>query len=360
MRRIGEMARDSGLSPSALRFYDRAGVLVPARVEPVSGYRWYSGEQLGEARLLARLRQVGMPLPDVRLVLAGWSGADAGLVHTLLAAHLRRLETGLSDARRELSMIRTLLYHQEKPMSATLTASARLTVSGPELGAALDAVRFAISQDPELPMLRGVLFDLEDDALHVVSTDRYRMAVARAGTTGTLEERMQAIVPAPLVDAMRALLSGEGSAQLIVEAGTVTLETGTGRTSGPCIDHEFPDYRRLVRLPEGRRVPVEVAALREAVTRGPVRRNEVREPDDTAYEISVLVVTPDGEVRVVEDPADGQNHIAVNRAFLLDALTAGTCDRLLLEVAGPVAPLAIRRPDTGHSFSLLMPVRLEK
>ncbi len=30
MRSIGEMARDSGLSVSALRFYDRAGVLVPA------------------------------------------------------------------------------------------------------------------------------------------------------------------------------------------------------------------------------------------------------------------------------------------------------------------------------------------
>lgn len=57
MRSIGEMARDSGLSVSALRFYDGAGVLVPAWVDPVSGYRWYGAEQLEESRLLARLRR---------------------------------------------------------------------------------------------------------------------------------------------------------------------------------------------------------------------------------------------------------------------------------------------------------------
>lgn len=69
MRSIGEMARNSGLSVSTLRFYDGAGVLVPARVDPVSGYRWYGPEQLEESRLLARLRRAGMPLADIRLVL---------------------------------------------------------------------------------------------------------------------------------------------------------------------------------------------------------------------------------------------------------------------------------------------------
>lgn len=94
MRSIGEMARESGLGVSALRFYDRAGVLVPDQVDPVTGYRWYAPEQLGEARVLARLRRAGMPLADVRLVLAGWTAADADLVRRLLEAHLRRWRRG--------------------------------------------------------------------------------------------------------------------------------------------------------------------------------------------------------------------------------------------------------------------------
>ncbi|MGW0753891.1 DNA polymerase III subunit beta family protein [Streptomyces sp. NPDC002587] len=353
MRSIGEMARDSGLSVSALRFYDGAGVLVPARVDPVSGYRWYAPGQLDESRLLARLRRAGMPLADIRLVLAGWSRADTDLVRNLLQGHLRRLELGLSDARAEFSTIRALLEHRENPMALPRTAI-RPAVSAPELAAALDAVRFAASTDPELPVLGGVLFDIEGEALHVVATDRYRMAVARAGIDGHGGPRAQVVVPSPLADAMRALLSDDGSVRLAVEGDRVVLETGDRQTAGQCLDHDFPDYRRLLRLPaDRRRALVDVPALREAVATGPVRASEECEQG-----LSVLRVTADGAVTVCEDGDEGPDDVAVNRDFLLDALAAGASDQLVLEFGAPDAPLAIRRTDTEDTFSLLMPVRL--
>jgi DNA polymerase III subunit beta len=69
MRGIGAMARESGLTVSALRFYDSAGVLVPARVDPHSNYRWYADDQVRTARIIARLRRVGLPLADICRVL---------------------------------------------------------------------------------------------------------------------------------------------------------------------------------------------------------------------------------------------------------------------------------------------------
>ncbi|MGX4688285.1 DNA polymerase III subunit beta family protein [Streptomyces sp. JNUCC 63] len=359
MRSIGEMARDSGLSVSALRFYDRAGVLVPAWVDPVSGYRWYDPEQCDEARLLARLRRAGMPLSDIRLVLAGWSSADTDLVRGLLQAHLRRLELGLSDARSEFSALRAVLDHRENPMTSLRTATVRLSVSAPELAAALDAVRFAASTDPELPMLGGVLFDIEGEDLRVVATDRYRMAVAQARTTGHGTERVQVIVPSPLADAMRALLSGAEPVQLAVDGDRVTLETGDRQAAGRCLDHDFPDYRRLVNLPAGRRAVVDVAVFRKALETGPIRVSEVREQDGVSYDLSVLGVSDDGTVTLCKDGDDDPNHIAVNREFLLQALAAGARDELILEFGAPTAPLVIRRPDDERTFSLLMPVRLE-
>ncbi|MFI0898402.1 MerR family transcriptional regulator [Streptomyces sp. NPDC020983] len=359
MRSIGEMARDSGLGVSALRFYDGAGLLVPAWVDPVTGYRWYGPEQLEESRVLARLRRAGMPLADIRLVLAGWSSADTDLVRKLLQAHLRRLELGLSDARSEFSTLRALLERRENPMTVPHTTTVRPAVSAPELAAALDAVRFAAGTDPELPMLGGVLFDIERDALRVVATDRYRMAVAQAGTSGHGGPRVQVVVPSPLVDAMRALLSDGASARLTVDGDRVSLEAGDRQAAGRCLDHGFPDYRRLVLLPAGRRALVDVTAFREAVEAGPVRVSEVREQDGVSFDLSVLKVAADGVVTVCEDGDDGQDHIAVNREFLLDALAAGARDQLILEFGAPTAPLAIRRPDTEGTFSILMPVRLE-
>ncbi|MGC9438023.1 MerR family transcriptional regulator [Streptomyces sp. WG5] len=360
MRSIGEMARDSGLGVSALRFYDRAGVLVPAWVDPVSGYRWYDPGQLDEARLLARLRRAGMPLADIRLVLAGWSSADTDLVRGLLQAHLRRLELGLADARSEFSALRTLLDHRETPMTAApRTATVRMSVSAPELAAALDSVRFATGGDPELPMLGGVLFDAEGDALHLVATDRYRLAVARTGTAGHGGPRVQVIVPVPLADAMRALLSGDEPVALTVDGDRVALEAGDRQAAGQCLAYDFPDYRRLVQLPSGRRALVDVPAFRRALETGPVRAGGAHEKDGPSHEISVLRVTDDGTVTVCEDGDDDRNHVAVNREFLLDALAAGDRDRLILECGTSTAPLAVRRTDDETAFSLLMPVRLD-
>ncbi|MDT0610881.1 DNA polymerase III subunit beta family protein [Streptomyces lancefieldiae] len=360
MRSIGEMARDSGLGVSALRFYDRAGVLVPARVDPVSGYRWYAPEQLDEARLLARLRRAGMPLADVRLVLAGWSSADSDLVRGLLQAHLRRLELGLADARSEFSTLRALLDHRENPMSTSSgTVTVRLSVPAAELAAALDAVRFAAGADPELPVLGGVLFDVEDDVLRVVATDRYRLAVARVGTTGHGGPRVQVVVPAPLADAMRALLSGDEPVRFTVDGDRVTLETGDRQAAGQCLAYDFPDYRRLVHLPSGRRVLVDVPAFRKALETGPVRAGEAREQGGASHDLSVLRVADDGTVTVCEDGDDAPDNVALDRGFLLDALAAGARDRLILEFGAPTAPLAVRRTDDEDAFSLLMPVRLD-
>lgn len=62
---IGEFARASRLSPKALRLYDELGLLRPARVDEYSGYRYYSPDQLEQARLVAWLRRLGMPLARI-------------------------------------------------------------------------------------------------------------------------------------------------------------------------------------------------------------------------------------------------------------------------------------------------------
>lgn len=239
-------------------------------------------------------------------------------------------------------------------MTSLRIATVRLSVAAPELAAALDTVRFAVSTDPELPMLGGVLFDIDGESLHAVATDRYRMAVARAGVAGHDGSRVQVIVPTPLADAMRALSDGEGPVRLSLDGDRVTLEAGDRQAAGQCLDHDFPDYRRLLPRTGERRAVVEVAAFRRALETGPVRSGEAG-----AHDLSVLRVEDDGTVTLCPDGDEDPDRVALNREFLLAALTAGARDRLILEFGAPTAPIAIRRPDDEGAFSVLMPVRLE-
>ncbi|MEV5576431.1 MerR family transcriptional regulator [Spirillospora sp. NPDC052269] len=82
---IGTFARASRLSPKALRLYDELGLLTPARVDPVTGYRLYAPAQLERARLVAWLRRIGMPLARIREVCELEPEAAAQQVHAFWA-----------------------------------------------------------------------------------------------------------------------------------------------------------------------------------------------------------------------------------------------------------------------------------
>jgi DNA-binding transcriptional MerR regulator len=76
---IGEFAARTRLSPKALRLYGELGLVVPARVDPDSGYRLYAEQQVEQARLVGLLRRLGMPLARIAEVLEldGPEAADA-------------------------------------------------------------------------------------------------------------------------------------------------------------------------------------------------------------------------------------------------------------------------------------------
>ncbi|MBZ4416638.1 MerR family transcriptional regulator [Myxococcus sp. RHSTA-1-4] len=65
MLTISQFADRSGLSPSALRFYERKGLLVPA-TRRGNGYRAYAPGQVGEARFISSLRAAGIPISAIR------------------------------------------------------------------------------------------------------------------------------------------------------------------------------------------------------------------------------------------------------------------------------------------------------
>jgi DNA-binding transcriptional MerR regulator len=54
----------------------RTGAAGAARVDPASGYRWYAPEQLEQARLVASLRQIGVPLAQITSVLSLFRHVD--------------------------------------------------------------------------------------------------------------------------------------------------------------------------------------------------------------------------------------------------------------------------------------------
>ena len=64
--KIGEFSKRSGISVRMLRFYESAGILVPARTP--GGYREYREQDIGFARKVVLLNRAGLALKDIALM----------------------------------------------------------------------------------------------------------------------------------------------------------------------------------------------------------------------------------------------------------------------------------------------------
>jgi effector-binding domain-containing protein len=106
---IGRFSRMSRLSVKALRFYDEQGLLSPAWVDPASGYRYYRRGQANRAEAIRILRQVDMPLEEIREVL---THDDPDMTTKRLTLHRQRLEERLADQERMLRFLETLMERE--------------------------------------------------------------------------------------------------------------------------------------------------------------------------------------------------------------------------------------------------------
>jgi len=62
--RVAELATRAGVAPSTVRFYERAGLLSPAR-RAENGYRVFDESALEELAFIQRAKAIGMSLEDI-------------------------------------------------------------------------------------------------------------------------------------------------------------------------------------------------------------------------------------------------------------------------------------------------------
>lgn len=118
---IGQFGRLSQLSRKALRLYEDRGLLVPARTDPSSGYRYYSRAQVGTARRIQLLRMLTMPLESIARVLALWE-EDAPTAQRLIRQHVSAVEKQLTAVQLAARLLlEEMSPEKERKMSFTLT-----------------------------------------------------------------------------------------------------------------------------------------------------------------------------------------------------------------------------------------------
>jgi MerR family transcriptional regulator, redox-sensitive transcriptional activator SoxR len=107
---IGQVARICGLAPSAIRYYEKAGLLPkPIRV---SRQRRYSDEVIGRLRLLQVAREAGFTIAETRTFVAGFSSTTPPAVRwqTLARRKLVEIEAQMAQLQRMKALLESSFH----------------------------------------------------------------------------------------------------------------------------------------------------------------------------------------------------------------------------------------------------------
>ncbi len=247
-----------------------------------------------------------------------------------------------------------------------------------------DAFASAVSQsataagrDDTLPALTGVRIEIEGDAITLISTDRYRLAMRELRWTPARPDMSAAVlVPArALADTARSLTSGaEVSIALALPGdagsggdGMIGFEGAGRRTTTRLLGGEFPRYQALLPTHVNSVAEISTAQLAEAVKRVALvaERNTAVRLAFTPGELVLEAGTGDEAqaVEILEASYEGDDlSVAFNPQYLLDGLAAIDSDMARISFTEPGKPALITgkpSPDGQPDYRyLLMPIRL--
>ena len=108
---IGTVARLAQVSVRTLRHYDDIGLLEPAHVDPRTGYRSYSPEQLHRLHRILVLRDLGVPLSEIRQLLE--EDVSVEQLRGILRLRQAQAEARLGAQRQQLARVEARLAQLE-------------------------------------------------------------------------------------------------------------------------------------------------------------------------------------------------------------------------------------------------------
>jgi DNA-binding transcriptional MerR regulator/effector-binding domain-containing protein len=133
---IGELSKLTQLPVKTLRFYHEQGLLVPACIDPDSGYRYYDQSHVETARAIVHLRDLEFPLSEIKQLLDSRRDEDLlAILERQQAAvkdRIKRLRTAAKsldqfvfEERKARTMANTTTDVQEKVLAPCLVAGIR-------------------------------------------------------------------------------------------------------------------------------------------------------------------------------------------------------------------------------------------
>src|SRR5487761_2295606 len=303
----------------------------------------------------------GSCVVPARLIVDAVRSLEAGAV--TIASTDETVEVALGRAKFSLRTFSVMDYPKLPPVTGSLTS-----IAAHDLIQGLNQVVRAAANDDARPLLTGVLFTTEGDALRLIATDSYRLAVRDVPGVQGLGGSHDLLVPArALQELQRAASSLEPETQIGVTLTDAEISFVVGSTSiaSRLIDGNYPSVLQLIPASYPNQLRVAKDTLLTSLKRAKLlAKDSTSSVRLTMKDRAVEIRTQSHDAGGVEDNVDADYNgeeitIAFNPSFLIDGIEAVPGDEVVLEMSDSVRPAMVHGVEDTRFRYLLMPVRVQ-
>ena len=302
------------------------------------------GETVLEAKLLLSMVS-RMPAGDVRIELT-----DEG--QAIISGGVAEFEIPAMNA-------------SDYPSLPVTGADNTMTIPTSMMRELIEKTIYAVSQDDKKPAHTGELFVIEPGSLTIVALDGYRLAIIQRDVECTRDIRI--IIPAKTLQELLKIMGGpEDPVKIDANRRYVVFTTNGYTIMSRLIEGDFLNYESVIPKEKRTRVTVDCKTFINTIERASLIITErLKNPLRISFaedKITVRCQTPLGKVvdefapvAMTGDPVE----IGFNNRYLLDAMRYSKCERMVLEINGPLSPVKILPEDGKDFIYLVLPVRFK-
>ncbi len=227
---------------------------------------------------------------------------------------------------------------------------------------AVQRVARAASRDEKRPSLLGILFEISENGINMVSTDSYRLAIERMTEGFKGSGTGQYIIPAAAMVNLTRIAGKSGKVDMLEDEnkGQVRFDLGDCSYIVRLIEGKFPKYGQFIPESLEKKAQMNKEELLGALKRASLISSTVKMAV-SADGVSMLTESRDigeGKEAIGVDYEGEAMEIAFNGRFLEDGIQCIRGEEVTLGMSEPLKPGIIKEKDSEAFMYIIMPIRL--
>ena len=232
-----------------------------------------------------------------------------------------------------------------------------------DLKSLINNVIFAVAVDDSRPILKGVLFEINEDTVRAVALDGFRMAMANKKVISTTDN-FSFIVPARSLSEISRMLDNDEPVKVYVHSNNLMVDMNDTVITTRLLEGQFINYRQILNSNFNTTVSIKKSQLEDAIDRASLLSKGDKN-SRVKFDITEnsLILTSDSEIGNVKENITvsmkgADITIAFNSKYFADCLRATEDEYIKINFSNSISHCIVTPSENEDYLFLILPVRM--